>query len=98
MAALERSQRLIKSARKGKNRSTSQDHPNFSIAEIGQNTENSPGDPRRNAVSPVNVGKKTRYVYNNNNNNNKYNNDNRANLQNCGLCCFGEPQSRIESK
>ena len=32
---------------------TSWDHPNYSIVEIGQNTEKSPGDFRRLAVIPV---------------------------------------------
>ena len=34
----------------GKNR-TSGDHPNYGISEIGQNTEKSPGDMRRLAVT-----------------------------------------------
>ena len=32
------------------NKKTSGDHPNYSIVEIGQNTENCPGDLKRLAV------------------------------------------------
>ena len=38
----------------GKNR-TNGNHPNYRIIEIGQNTEKSPGDLRRHAVSQTSV-------------------------------------------
>ena len=37
------------------NKSISGDHPNYSIVEIGQNTEKSPGDLRRLAVTQTAV-------------------------------------------
>ena len=37
------------------NKTTSGDHPNYSIVEIGQNTEKSPGDLRRLAVTQTPV-------------------------------------------
>ena len=59
------------------NKRTSGYHPNYSIVEIGQNAEKSPGDLSRLAVSqtPVRnhrlmlVGKTRKRVNNNNNNN-----------------------------
>ena len=43
--------RLGKGARGVRNRKASRDHPNYSIVRIGQNTEKSPGDMRRLAVT-----------------------------------------------
>ena len=37
------------------NKSTSRDHPNYSIIEIGQNTEKSPGDLKRLVVTQTPV-------------------------------------------
>ena len=37
------------------NKRTSEDHPNYSIVEIGQNTTKSPGDLRRFAVTQTPV-------------------------------------------
>ena len=37
------------------NERTSGDHPNYSIVEIGQNTEKSPGDLRRLAVTQISM-------------------------------------------
>ena len=37
------------------NKSTSGDHPNYSIIEIGKNTEKSPGDLRRLAITQTPV-------------------------------------------
>ena len=47
---------------------TSGDYPNHSIIEIGQNTEKSPGDLGRLAVSQTPVWKAWKGVNNNNNN------------------------------
>ena len=47
-------QRLIKELG---NKKTSEDHPNYCIVEIGQNTEESPGDLRRFAVTQTLVEK-----------------------------------------
>ena len=38
-----------------RNRRTSRDHPNYSIAKVGQNTEKSPGDLRRPVVTQTPV-------------------------------------------
>ena len=46
-------QRIMKGTGKLGNKSTSGDHPNYYIIEIGQKTEKSPGDLRRLAVTPV---------------------------------------------
>ena len=48
-------QRIDKGTGRHGNNRTSGDHPNYSIIKIGQNTEKSPGDLRRLAVtqSPV---------------------------------------------
>ena len=35
------------------NKTTSRHHPNYSIVEINQNTEKSPGDVRRHAVTQI---------------------------------------------
>ena len=43
--------RLVKGTGKGGNRETSRNHPDYSIAKIGKNTEKSPGDLRRLTVS-----------------------------------------------
>ena len=60
------------------NKRTSRDHPNYSIIEIGQNTEKSPGDLKRLAVTQTLVKKPSANAdvknsegvnYNNNNNN-----------------------------
>ena len=58
------------------------DHPNYSIVDIGQNTEESPGDLRRLAItqtqakdSQQTLVRKTRMEYDNNNNNNNNNNN-----------------------
>ena len=58
------------------------DHPNYSIIKIGQNTEKSPGDLRRLAVTQIPVRnyrlklvRKTLKGVNNNNNNNNNNNE-----------------------
>ena len=50
------SQRFVKGTGRFRNWRTSGDHPNYSIVEVGQNTEKSPGDFRRHAVTqtPVN--------------------------------------------
>ncbi len=37
------------------NKSTSGNHPNYRIIEVGQNTEESPGDLRRHAVTQTPV-------------------------------------------
>ena len=37
------------------NKRTSEDHPNYNIAEIGQNTEKSPGDMNKLAVTLASV-------------------------------------------
>ena len=63
--------KLGKEARRVRNRRTSGDYPNYSITEIGQNTEKSHEDLRRLAVpqTPVKdhqlklVGKTRRYYY-----------------------------------
>ena len=47
----------------------SADNPNYSIAEIGQNTEKSPGESRELVTTQIPV-KKSQGVNNNNNNNN----------------------------
>ena len=44
-------QRLGKGPRKLRNQRTSGDHANYSIIKIGQNTEKSPGDLRRLAIT-----------------------------------------------
>ena len=50
-------QRIVTRDWKTWKRGTSRDHPNNSIAEIGQNTEKSPGDQRRLALTRSPVGK-----------------------------------------
>ena len=42
---------LVKSIRGLRNKRSSGDHPNYSIVEIDQNTEKSPGDSRRLIVT-----------------------------------------------
>ena len=71
-------QRLGIGAGRVRNQSTSRDHPNYSIVEIGQNTEKSIGELRRLAVTQTPVKdhqltlmRKTCKEFNNNNNNNK---------------------------
>ena len=49
------SQTLGNKTEKIGNRRTNEDHPDYSITEIGQNTENSPGDLRRFSVSQTPV-------------------------------------------
>ena len=44
-------QRLDKGAGKDRNRRTSKDHPNYNITETDQDTEKSPGDLKRLAVT-----------------------------------------------
>ena len=44
-------QRIAKGTTRVGNKRTNGDHPNYSIIMIGQNTEKSPGDLRRLAVS-----------------------------------------------
>ena len=68
---------LGKGARRVGNRKTNRSDPNYCIVKIEQNTEKSPGDLRKLAVSqtPVNdyqqaLKWKTRKEYDNNNNNN----------------------------
>ena len=58
------------------NQKTNQDHPDYNIVEIGQNSEKTPGNLRRLTVTPSSVKNhqqtllwKTRKEYNNNNNN-----------------------------
>ena len=46
-------QRLRKETRRIENQKKNRDHPDYSIVEDGQNTEKSPGDPRRIAAIPV---------------------------------------------
>ena len=65
-----------------RNKWTSRNHPDYSIIKIGQNTEKSPGDLRRLAVTEIpeenyqlTVMGKTLKGINNNNNNNNNNND-----------------------
>ena len=72
-----RPQRLEKRAGKVGNRRISWNHPSYSIGEIGQNIEKSPGDLRRLDVSQTLVNDqqlmpvwKTRKEFNNKNNNN----------------------------
>ena len=48
-------QRLDKGVGRVGNLRTSRDHVNYSIVEIGQNTEKSPGDLRRHAVIQISV-------------------------------------------
>ena len=48
-------QRIYKGTERLENKSTSGDHPNYSIIEIGQNTEKSPGDLKRLAVTQISV-------------------------------------------
>ena len=45
------SHKLSKGAGKVGNRRTNRDYPNYSIVEIGQNTEKYPGDMRRLAIT-----------------------------------------------
>ena len=44
-------QRVVKGTGKLRNLRTSRDHPDYYITKIGQNTEKSPGDMRRLAVT-----------------------------------------------
>ena len=48
-------QRLGKGTEKVGNRRTTLDPLNYSIIKIGQNTEKSPGDPRKLAIIPTRV-------------------------------------------
>ena len=48
-------QRISKGTERVRNQSTSRDHPNDSIIKIGQNTEESPGDLRRLAITQTPV-------------------------------------------
>ena len=48
-------QRLAKEIGRVGNQRKNRDHPNHSIVEIGHNTENSPGDVRKLAVSQTPV-------------------------------------------
>ena len=48
-------QRIGKGTRRTGNKNMSGDHPNDSIVKIGQNTEKSPGDLRRLAVTQTPV-------------------------------------------
>ena len=79
------------------------DHLNYSIIEINQNTEKSPGELRRCAVTQTPVKDhqltlmwktlpdlKTR-PYNNQQKKKK-----KENLQSCRLCCPGRPQNKTE--
>ena len=50
-------QRIIKGTGGHGNKRTSGDHPNYSIIENGENTEKSPGDLRRLAVTQIPVKK-----------------------------------------
>ena len=52
-------QRIGTETRRLENKSTSSDHPVYSIIKIGQNTEKSPGDLRRFALTRTPVKKKT---------------------------------------
>ena len=47
------SHRLVQGRRKDENRTTSRDYPKYSIVEVSHNSEKSPGDPRKCAVTPV---------------------------------------------
>ena len=62
---------------------TSGDHPNYSIIENGQNTENNPGDLRRLAVTqtPVEDHQHLLMWKNYNNNNNNWNNQIKRRLE-----------------
>ena len=42
---------MVKGTGRAGNRRSSRDHPNHGIAQIGQNTEKSPGDLRRLSVT-----------------------------------------------
>ena len=44
---------MEKEAERVGNRRTNRDHPNFSLVEIGQNTEKSPGNLRKLAVTQI---------------------------------------------
>ena len=59
-----------KGAGRDRSQRTNRGHQDYSIVEIGQNTEKSSGDLRRFAVSQNPEVRKTRYNNNNNNNNN----------------------------
>ena len=48
-------QRIGKSAGRLGNKRASRDHPDFNIIKIGQNTEKSPGDLRKHAVTQTPV-------------------------------------------
>ena len=69
-------QRITKGTGGLEGRRTSGDHPNYNIIENSQNTEKSPGDLRRLAITQTPVKyhqlkliRKTLKEYNNNNNN-----------------------------
>ena len=47
--------RISTGTRRLRNQRTSRDHPNYSIVEVSQNTEKSPGDLRRLAVVQTSV-------------------------------------------
>ena len=59
------------------NKRTSRDHPDYIIIKIGQNTEKSPGDLRKLAVTQ-NYNEKPSANSQRNNNNNNNNNNNKA--------------------
>ena len=46
---------LVRELEEIRNRRTSQDHPNYGIVEVAQNTEKSPGDLRRLDVTQTPV-------------------------------------------
>ena len=73
------------------NKRINEDHPNYSIIKVGQNTKESPAELKRLAITHAPVKKQSDYVYvknsqrnnnsncinNSNNNNNNNNNDKR---------------------
>ena len=79
--------------RLGNNR-TSGNHPSYSIIDIGWNTEKSPGDLMRLAVTQTTSGKhRPSLVWKNSNRNKK-----KENLPYCGLCCPAETQNENQRK
>ena len=62
------------------------DNPNYSIVEIGKNTEKSPGDLRRLAVNVKN----SQGVNNNNINNNNNDNNNNRSLESFAVLADGK--------
>ena len=86
--------RQTKRTRRFRYQRTRENHPNYSIIKVSQNTEKSPGNMRRLGFSQTSVknqltivGQKT---WPNNNQQKK------KNLQNCQLCCSGWPQTKTE--